>query len=144
MPYTHTALTPDWSFWIYALLVGVLLTFILTLSYFLGQQNRSRAVGQPYESGILPTGTARLRFSAQFYLVAMLFVIFDLEVVFIVLWALAFKELGWAGYVGISVFIGLLFAVLLYEWRIGALDFGPNGKRILKAYKKRILNQPEL
>lgn len=128
---------PLWPFMLYAALVCILLTFILSLSYFLGQRHSARATGQPYESGILETGSARLRFSAQFYLVAMMFVIFDIEVVFIVLWAVAFKELGWPGYLGICVFMGLLIAVLIYEWRIGALDFGPNGKKLLKAYRKK-------
>ena len=127
---------PDWPFLVYGLCVLLLLTLILTLSYFLGQRHQARATGQPYESGILETGSARLRFSAQFYLMAMMFVIFDIEVVFIVLWALAFNELGWPGYIAIAVFIGLLFAVLIYEWSIGALDFGPDGKKLLKAYKK--------
>lgn len=127
---------PDWPFLIYGLFVLLLLTIILSLSYFLGQRHQARATGQPYESGILETGSARLRFSAQFYLMAMMFVIFDIEVVFIVLWALAFNELGWPGYIAIAVFIGLLFAVLIYEWSIGALDFGPDGKKLLKAYKK--------
>lgn len=139
--------TPDtllWPFLVYGGFVLLLLTLIISLSYFLGQRHKDRATGQPYESGILGTGSARLRFSAQFYLIAMIFVIFDIEVVFIVLWALAFKELEWAGYLGICAFIGLLIAVLIYEWRIGALDFGPSGKKILKAYhkftlKKRIL-----
>lgn len=125
-----------WPFFVYGGLVLFLLTFIISLSFFLGQRHKSRATGQPYESGILTTGSARLRFSAQFYLVAMIFVIFDIEVVFIVLWALAFKELGWAGYLSICVFIGLLVAVLIYEWSLGALDFGPNGRKILKAYHK--------
>jgi NADH-quinone oxidoreductase subunit A len=128
--------SPDWPFLIYGLFVLLLLTLILSLSYFLGQRHQARATGQPYESGILETGSARLRFSAQFYLMAMMFVIFDIEVVFIVLWALAFNELGWPGYIAIAVFIGLLFAVLIYEWSIGALDFGPDGKKLLKAYKK--------
>ena len=128
--------TPDWPFLVYGIFVLLLLTLILTLSYFLGQRHSARAMGQPYESGVLETGSARLRFSAQFYLMAMMFVIFDIEVVFIVLWALAFSELGWAGYMAIAVFIGLLFAVLIYEWSIGALDFGPDGKKLLKAYKK--------
>jgi len=101
-------------------------------------------MGQPYESGILETGSARLHFSAQFYLVAMMFVIFDIEVVFIVLWALAFKELGWPGYLGICVFIGLLVVVLIYEWSLGALDFGPSGKKILQAYKKLILKKTDI
>ena len=133
---TNTSLTPFWPFLLYAGFVLALLTLIISLSYFLGQRHNDRATAQPYESGILETGSARLKFSAQFYLVAMMFVIFDIEVVFIVLWALAFNELGWPGYLGICVFIGLLVAVLVYEWSIGALDFGPDGKKILKAYRK--------
>lgn len=127
---------PVWPFVVYGCLVVVLLAAIVSLSFILGQRHYDRSTGEPYESGILQTGTARLRFSSQFYLVAMMFVIFDVETVFIVLWALAFKELGWPGYSAICVFIGLLVAVLIYEWTIGALDFGPNGKKILKAYHK--------
>jgi len=141
----NSSSTPDtllWPFLVYGVFVVILLTLIISLSFFLGQRHKDRATGQPYESGILATGSARLRFSAQFYLVAMIFVIFDIEVVFIVLWALAFKELGWAGYLSICVFIGLLVAVLIYEWSIGALDFGPNGKKILKAYHKFTLKRP--
>lgn len=134
--------TPFWPLFVYGAFVLILLTVIISLSYFLGQRHKARAMGEAYESGIVETGSARLHFSAQFYLVAMMFVIFDVEVVFIVLWALAFKELGWAGYLGICVFIGLLVAVLIYEWSLGALDFGPNGKKILKAYKKLILKKP--
>jgi NADH-quinone oxidoreductase subunit A len=97
---------------------------MLALSYLLGQRHRERATGEPYESGIVSTGSARLRFSAKFYLIAMLFVIFDLEAVFIFAWAVAFRELGWAGYLGALVFIGVLVAALIYEWRVGALDWG--------------------
>lgn len=128
--------TPEWPFLVYGAVVLLVLAVILILSYFLGQRHNDQATGQPYESGILETGSARLRFSSQFYLMAMMFVIFDIEVVFIVLWALAFNELGWAGYITISVFIGLLIAVLIYEWSIGALDFGPDGKKLIKIYKK--------
>lgn len=128
--------TPLWPFLVYSALVLLVLVVIVSVSYILGQRHRDPATNEPYESGIVETGNARLRFSAQFYLVAMMFVIFDVEAVFIVLWALAFKELGWAGYLAICVFIGLLVAVLIYEWTIGALDFGPNGKKILKAYRK--------
>ncbi len=141
----NSSSTPDtllWPFLVYGVFVVLLLTLIISLSFFLGQRHKDKATGQPYESGILATGSARLRFSAQFYLVAMIFVIFDIEVVFIVLWALAFKELGWPGYFSICVFIGLLVAVLIYEWSIGALDFGPNGKKILKAYHKFTLKRP--
>ncbi|AFD08111.1 NADH-quinone oxidoreductase subunit A [Solitalea canadensis] len=126
-----------WPFMAYAAIVVVLVSVILLLSYLLGQHHKEQATDQPYESGIEETGSARLRFSVQFYLVAMLFVIFDVETIFIVLWALHFKELGWVGYAGISLFIGVLIAVLIYEWSIGALDFGPSGKKILKAYRKQ-------
>ena len=125
-----------WPFLLYAVLVILLLIAILGLSYILGQHHREKATDLPYEGGIEQTGSARLRFSAQFYLVAMLFVIFDVEAVFIMLWALGFYELGWPGYIGVAIFIAQLVVVLIYEWGIGALDFGPDGLKILKAYKK--------
>jgi NADH-quinone oxidoreductase subunit A len=134
----ETPQLPLWPILAYAGFVFLLLVLILCISYFLGQHHSDKATGQPYESGILEFGSARLRLSVQFYLIAMLFVIFDIEVVFIVLWALATNELGWPGYLAICVFIGLLVAVLIYEWSIGALDFGPNGKNILKGYRKTI------
>ena len=114
----------------------VLISTILGLSYVLGQRHKDRATGEAYESGIISTGSARLRFPSQFYLVAMLFVIFDIETVLIISWAIAYEEVGWAGFLGVAVFIFILLAVLIYEWRNGALDFGPDGKRILRAYKK--------
>jgi NADH-quinone oxidoreductase subunit A len=126
-----------WALLFYAVLVTLLLAVILTLSYLLGQHHREKATDLPYEGGIKQTGSARLRFSAQFYLVAMLFVIFDVEAVFIMLWALGFYELGWPGYIGVTIFIAQLVIVLIYEWGIGALDFGPDGLKILKAYKKK-------
>lgn len=128
---------PLWPLLLYTALVAILLIIILSLSYILGQRHRDRATGEPYEGGIVQAGSARLRFSAQFYLVAMLFVIFDVEAVFIMLWALGFYELGWPGYIGVAIFIGQLVVVLIYEWGIGALDVGPDAKKILKAYKKR-------
>ena len=130
-----------WPVLVYGAIVLSLVGAILGLSFVLGQRHKDRATGEPYEGGILGTGSANLRFSSQFYLIAMLFVIFDVETVFIVSWAIAFKELGWAGYVGVMVFIVLLVVVLIYEWRNGALDFGPDGRKILKAYKKLKVNQ---
>jgi len=129
---------PLWPFLLYAALVVLLLSAILSLSYFLGQRHKDRATDEPYEGGIIQAGSARLRFSAQFYLVAMLFVIFDVEAVFIFLWALGFYELGWPGYIGVAIFIGQLVVVLIYEWGIGALDVGPNASKILKAYKRKM------
>jgi len=125
-----------WPLLLFAALVFILLVVILGLSYILGQHHREKATDLPYEGGIQQTGSARLRFSAQFYVVAMLFVIFDVEAVFIMLWALGFYELGWPGYIGIAIFIVQLVVVLIYEWGIGALDFGPDGLKIIKAYKR--------
>lgn len=99
------------------------------LSYMLGQRHRERAVertatGEPYESGIRGTGSARGRLSADFYLVALLFVIFDLEVAFLFGWAVAARDVGWSGYGGLLVFVAILAVGLVYEWRRGALDWG--------------------
>jgi NADH-quinone oxidoreductase subunit A len=131
---------PLWPLFLYAGIVIVLLGAILTLSYLLGQHHNDRATGKPYEGGIEQTGSARLRFSAQFYLVAMLFVIFDIEAVFIMLWALGFYELGWPGYIGASIFVAQLVVVLIYEWGTGALDIGINGKKLLKVMHQKKLN----
>ena len=138
MPGAGIYCVPLWPLLLYASIVVVLLAVILTLSYFLGQHHSDRATGKPYEGGIEQSGSARLRFSAQFYLVAMLFVIFDVEAVFIMLWALGFYDLGWPGYIGASIFVGQLVVVLIYEWGIGALNIGPDAKKILKAYKNRV------
>jgi NADH-quinone oxidoreductase subunit A len=142
MPVGEMLFADVWPLMLYASLVVLLLAAILLLSYVLGQRHKERATDLPYEGGIQQSGSARLRFSAQFYLVAMLFVIFDVEAVFIMLWALGFYELGWPGYFGVAVFIGQLVVVLIYEWKIGALDIGPNVKGILKAYKKLAKHKP--
>lgn len=128
-----------WPFLIYASAVLLLAGIMLGLSYILGERHKEKLTGEPFESGIPPTGNARLRFSSHFYLIAIFFVIFDLDAVFIMTWAISFRELGIAGYIGILVFIGILIAVLIYEIGIKALDFGPKGKLILKN-KNRLLH----
>src|SRR5262245_34512999 len=131
MPAIHLA--PVWPLAVYFAAVILLVAGMLAVSYLLGQRHQARATGEPYESGIVSTGSARLRFSAQFYLIAMLFVIFDLEAVFIFAWAVAFREAGWTGYIGVLVLIGALVAALIYEWRMGACDWGSKGGRARQA-----------
>lgn len=130
-------------FFVFAGVVVFLAVAMLTVSYILGERHQERDTNEPYESGIQITGSARLRFTSQFYLVAMFFVIFDLEAAFIITWAVAFKQLGWAGFIGAMVFIGILAIVLVYEWRIGGLDFGPGNNEILKAYRKKFKGEHE-
>jgi NADH-quinone oxidoreductase subunit A len=121
-----------WPLIAFAIVVILLIGIMIGLSYLLGERHKEKTTDEPYESGIPPTGDARLRFSSGFYIIAMFFVIFDLDAAFIMLWAISFRELGIAGYVGILIFIGLLIVLLIYELGIGALDFGPNGKKILR------------
>jgi NADH-quinone oxidoreductase subunit A len=127
-----------WPFLIYAFLVVLVVGIMLGLSHILGERHKEKLTNEPFESGIPPTGNARLRFSSHFYLIAIFFVIFDLDAVFIMVWAISFRELGITGYLGISVFIGILIAVLIYEIGIKALDFGPKGKLILKNKNKQL------
>ena len=126
-----------WPFILFAVIVFSLIGIMIGLSYVLGERHNEKTTDEPYESGIPPTGDARLRFSSSFYLIAMFFVIFDLDAAFIMLWAVSFRELGLPGYIGIVIFIAILMILLVYELSIGALDFGPNGKKILK-YKNRM------
>ncbi|QFY41927.1 NADH:ubiquinone oxidoreductase subunit A [Candidatus Methylospira mobilis] len=114
-----------WPLVAYFLAVLVIVAFMMGASHLLGERSRnpSPATLEPFESGIVPTGTSLLRFSVQFYLVAIFFVIFDIEAVFIFAWAIAFRESGWAGYIEILIFIAVLVATLAYLWLIGALDW---------------------
>ncbi len=128
---------PTITFWpilVYFAAVLILVSGMMGLSYILGQRHRERATGQPYESGMITTGSARLRFDVKFYLNAMFFVIFDLEAAFIFAWAIAFRQVGWAGYIEIIVFIGILIAALIYLWKLGALDWSTLWERV---YRKR-------
>ena len=86
------------------------------------------AADEPFESGIVPVGSAPLRLSAQFYLTAMIFVIFDVEAAFLFAWAVACREAGWAGFIEALVFVGILLAALVYLWRLGGLDWAPRGR----------------
>lgn len=106
-----------------------IVTGMIGLSALLGQRHKERLTDDPYEAGMVPTGSARIRFDVKFYRIAMFFVIFDLEAVFVYLWAVSARQLGWAGYVEICVFISLLLLALVYLWRVGALDWGTTRHR---------------
>lgn len=122
--------TELWPLMAYFAAIVVALAAMLGVSSVLGQRTRGRATGEQFESGIVGVGDARLRLSANFYLVAMFFVIFDLETVYLFAWAVAFRQAGWAGYSGALVFIVTLALALFYLWRLGALDWAPPRRRV--------------
>ena len=96
----------------------------VTLSKFLGPKNPTPEKLAPYECGMPPVGDARERMSVQFYLVAMIFLLFDIEVAFLYPWAMALRDLRWAGFIQVVVFFGLLLAGYVYVWKKGVLDWG--------------------
>ena len=124
-----------WPFLVYALGVLLLVATMLLLSWVLGQRRANDATNMPFESGVVSVGTSQVRMSVEFYLVAILFVIFDLETVFILAWAVAFFELGWTGFVGVSVFILILVVALIYELSTGALNWGTKTRAPAKAHE---------
>ena len=110
-------------FLLYASIVLTVVVVMLGLSFFLGQRINRKYKNTPFESGIISVGSAQFRMSVDFYLTAILFIIFDLEVVFLFAWAVSIREAGWLGFIEISVFIFILVIALVYLWRIGALDW---------------------
>jgi len=95
----------------------------LMLSDLLGAKRKSLDKGRAYESGMSPVGSARVRLSIHFYLVAVLFILFDVELIFLVPWAVAARELGPAGFGLVAVFLAVLLVGLIYEWRAGGLEW---------------------
>jgi NADH-quinone oxidoreductase subunit A len=102
---------------------GVLGLIVPTLGYLLGPKRPSPEKNSPYECGFDPIGDARLPFDVRFYLVAILFIIFDLETAFLVPWAVAFRKIGWFGMISMGIFLGLLVVGFIYEWKKGALEW---------------------
>ena len=102
---------------------------MLIVSYVAGGRDWGRAKNQPFESGVVSTGGAHVRFSAKFYLVAMFFVIFDVEALFLYAWAVSVRESGWAGFIEVTIFVAVLLAGLIYLWRLGALDWAPEARK---------------
>jgi len=133
MPATDTAiasqLPPDAAslatLGLYSLIAVTLIAVLLLLARLLGRRTSSLLKEQPYESGVQPTGSARLGEPAPFYLVAIFFIVFDVEMIFLASWSVAFEALGWAGFVQIAFFIVILFLGLVWLWKVGGLDWGP-------------------
>ena len=104
-------------------LAGTVVLGLLFVAQKVGPKSPNPVKAEPFESGNPPRGDARIRFSVRFYLVAMLFLIFDLEVVFLYPWAILFRRLGLFGLIEMGIFLGILLIGFIYVWRKGALEW---------------------
>jgi NADH-quinone oxidoreductase subunit A len=111
------------KFSIYVVATAILAGVMLGLSWALGPRRKGAADRNPFESGILPLHDTNIRIPSQFYLIAMFFVIFDLEMVFVFAWAVALRQAGWTGYFGMLAFLAFLLLALAYLWRSGGLEW---------------------
>ncbi len=111
---------PILMFIIMALMLG---TVLLTLGYILSPKKPSAEKLSPYECGFPPSSNARIKFDVRYYLVAILFIIFDLEIAFLFPWAVVSKQVGLAALISVLLFLGLLTVGFIYEWRKGALEW---------------------
>lgn len=122
--------TALWPLALWALIIVVMMVAVLGLSALLGPRHRARRRDLPYESGVPPTPQGELRFPAHFYLIALAFLIFDLEAAILFAWAAAARDVGWAGYFEAVVFVVILLAGLAYLWAKGAFEWGAAPKRV--------------
>jgi len=114
---------------VYAVMILGLVALLLFLASWLGEKKITTEKSRPYESGVIPTGSARLRYPVPFYLVAIFFLLFDVEGAYIFSWAIAWEKLGWSGWLQISFFIAVLLLGLVYIWKKGGLEWGPTSKK---------------
>jgi len=131
-----------WPLAVYITAALVLVGGILAASHWLGERHFERATGDPFESGVVPVHRARFRIHAKFYMVAVFFVIFDIEAVFIITWAVIGRDGGWAPFIEIAIFITVLIAALAYLWRIGALDWAPSERHRAARRRGRVRAAP--
>jgi NADH-quinone oxidoreductase subunit A len=110
---------------LYGVMIVALIGVLLFIASWLGEKKPNTEKLRPYESGVIPTGSARLKYPVPFYLVAIFFLLFDVEGAYIFSWAIAWEKLGWAGWLQISFFILVLILGLVYIWRKGGLEWGP-------------------
>jgi len=127
MPQTYAE--TYWPVLLQALIAMAVATAMIGISYLLGHKVRNRVKDMPYECGIAPTGSARERFSVKFYLVGMLFILFDIEAIFLYPWAVVYRELRMFAFFEMLIFIALVLAGFFYIWKKGALDWSGEPKR---------------
>ncbi|MGB0955700.1 MAG: NADH-quinone oxidoreductase subunit A [Panacagrimonas sp.] len=130
-----------WAFAAYVFGVFGIVALMLLLSWLMGGRAWGRAKDEPFESGVVGTGEPRLRLSAKFYLVAMFFVIFDVEAVFLYAWAISVRESGLPGLIEAGIFVFILLASLAYLWMIGALEWAPKSSKPPSPSKVRTRQQ---
>jgi NADH-quinone oxidoreductase subunit A len=124
----HTYAETYWPVLLQALIAMAVAAGMIGISYILGHKIRNRVKDMPYECGITPTGSARERFSVKFYLVGMLFILFDIEAIFLYPWAVVYRELKMFAFFEMLVFIALVLAGFFYIWKKGALDWSGAGQ----------------
>lgn len=121
-----TTLTPAQTWFpvlIQAILAMVISAALVTLSFVVGRKLKNKVKDMPYECGISPTGDAQHRFSVKFYLVAMMFILFDIEAIFLYPWAVVFKQLKMFGFLEMLTFVILILAGFFFIWKKGVLDW---------------------
>lgn len=124
MPLEGGTLANLWPLALWLLIVALLMGAVLAVSALLGPRHRARRRDLPYESGIAATVQPALRFPVHFYLIALAFLVFDLEAAFLFAWAVSARDTGWLGYGEALVFVVILFAGLAYLWAKGAFEWG--------------------
>lgn len=129
----------NWSAIAFLLAAAGLVVFMLVVPHLLGGRSSGSQKQETFEAGVVSAGSARIRLSAKFYLVAIFFVIFDLEALFLYAYAVSVREVSWYGFVAAGIFIAILFVGLLYEMKLGAMNWAPADKR---GRKPRILSRP--
>lgn len=129
----------NWSALAFILAAIGLVIFMLVVPRLLGGRSQGKEKEEVFESGVVAAGNARIRMSAKFYLVAIFFVIFDLEALYLYAYSVSVREVGWIGFATAAVFIGVLFVGLVYELKLGAMNWSPSDKR---GNKERLTQAP--
>jgi NADH-quinone oxidoreductase subunit A len=121
-------------------LAMIIAAALVALSFALGHRVKNRVKDMPYECGIAPTGDARERFSVKFYLVAMLFILFDIEAIFLYPWAVVYKQLKMFAFLEMLVFVVLILAGFFFIWKKGVLDWA-EGERVMPPNLRGMLEE---